>query len=389
MYSDSAESIGSMRGAERRLADVRLLHPAQHRHRVPVFRGRPVRGLGSLFFLLFNGVVVGAIAGYLTERGFSETFYSFVVTHARVRAHGHRAVGRRGAAPRSFIACTRAAIRGCRASSQAARESIVIVYGVRRHAASSPRRSKHSGRRRRWLPHVVKYSVAAACWIARALLSHVAGSPCGLTRWHCGCDRARRTKPRISAYACARRTPRAVYRLLSRSRGPGRRCWRCRSFEIAPWLPMTRCCGAPSPGSIAPCCSCWRAPRLDNRPRSATCGAQQRAGVVAAVHPHLDLAATVAVALVHAAGLPARRALPFFQLRRRVVQLRRRYSGAALMMTSAFCFGGIRPHARARLARVLVRAAPSRTSTSRSCSTDSRQPGASQLAGVDCLLSSR
>lgn len=38
-------------------------------------------GLGSLFFLLFNGLMIGAVAGHLTDIGFGQTFWSFVVGH--------------------------------------------------------------------------------------------------------------------------------------------------------------------------------------------------------------------------------------------------------------------------------------------------------------------
>ncbi|KPW37529.1 Integral membrane protein [Pseudomonas coronafaciens pv. atropurpurea] len=38
-------------------------------------------GLGSLFFLLFNGVMIGAVAGHLTDIGYGQTFWSFVVGH--------------------------------------------------------------------------------------------------------------------------------------------------------------------------------------------------------------------------------------------------------------------------------------------------------------------
>ncbi|MBM7061702.1 stage II sporulation protein M [Pseudomonas sp. UL073] len=38
-------------------------------------------GLGSLFFLLFNGLMIGAVAGHLTQIGFGETFWSFVIGH--------------------------------------------------------------------------------------------------------------------------------------------------------------------------------------------------------------------------------------------------------------------------------------------------------------------
>jgi len=39
-------------------------------------------GLGSLFFLLFNGIFIGAIAGYLTQIGSGVPFWSFVAAHS-------------------------------------------------------------------------------------------------------------------------------------------------------------------------------------------------------------------------------------------------------------------------------------------------------------------
>ena len=39
-------------------------------------------GLGTLFFLAYNGAFGGALAGFLTARGLSATFYSFVATHS-------------------------------------------------------------------------------------------------------------------------------------------------------------------------------------------------------------------------------------------------------------------------------------------------------------------
>ncbi|MCI3946903.1 stage II sporulation protein M [Pseudomonas syringae] len=38
-------------------------------------------GLGSLFFLLFNGLMIGAVGGHLTDIGYGQTFWSFVVGH--------------------------------------------------------------------------------------------------------------------------------------------------------------------------------------------------------------------------------------------------------------------------------------------------------------------
>ena len=36
---------------------------------------------GSLFFLFFNGLMIGAVAGHLTQIGSGQTFWSFVIGH--------------------------------------------------------------------------------------------------------------------------------------------------------------------------------------------------------------------------------------------------------------------------------------------------------------------
>ncbi len=46
------------------------------------FAGGLLFGLGSLFFLLYNGLVIGSVAGHLTEIGYTQTFWSFVAGHS-------------------------------------------------------------------------------------------------------------------------------------------------------------------------------------------------------------------------------------------------------------------------------------------------------------------
>ena len=38
-------------------------------------------GLGSAFFLMFNGLMIGAVAGHLMHFGYGQTFWSFVIGH--------------------------------------------------------------------------------------------------------------------------------------------------------------------------------------------------------------------------------------------------------------------------------------------------------------------
>lgn len=46
------------------------------------FAGGILFGVGSIFFLLFNGIQIGAVAGYLTNQGYIETFWGFVAGHS-------------------------------------------------------------------------------------------------------------------------------------------------------------------------------------------------------------------------------------------------------------------------------------------------------------------
>lgn len=46
------------------------------------FAGGLLAGVGSLWFLASNGVLMGAVAGYLTQVGFGRTFWSFVPAHS-------------------------------------------------------------------------------------------------------------------------------------------------------------------------------------------------------------------------------------------------------------------------------------------------------------------
>lgn len=46
------------------------------------FAGGLLFGLGSVFYLVFNGLIIGAVASHLTAAGFIETFWGFVAGHS-------------------------------------------------------------------------------------------------------------------------------------------------------------------------------------------------------------------------------------------------------------------------------------------------------------------
>ena len=128
------------------------------------FAGGLFAGLGTLFFLAYNGAFSGALAGYLTERGLASTFYSFIATHA---AFELTAIVLSGAAGLRIGHSLLAPARLSRGQSlvRATRESAVLLYGVTGMlliAAAIEAFWSSAG----WLPVAVKYCVAALCWVA-------------------------------------------------------------------------------------------------------------------------------------------------------------------------------------------------------------------------------
>ena len=164
MYSPHAHSIGRLRTAN---TDW-MMFGYYIRNNISVsfqcFAGGLFAGLGSLFFLIYNGAFGGAIAGYLTERGLATTFYSFVATHS---AFELTAIVLSGAAGLRIGHALLAPGRLTRGQSlvQATRETTVLLYGVTAMlviaAAIEAFWSSAT-----WLPPGVKYSSAAICWLA-------------------------------------------------------------------------------------------------------------------------------------------------------------------------------------------------------------------------------
>lgn len=79
MYDDDLSRIGRESGT-----DVMMFgHYVQNNVGIDfqVYATGLFFGIGTLFFTLYNGVVIGAVAGHLTGKGFGETFWSFVVGH--------------------------------------------------------------------------------------------------------------------------------------------------------------------------------------------------------------------------------------------------------------------------------------------------------------------
>jgi uncharacterized membrane protein SpoIIM required for sporulation len=124
-------------------------------------------GLGSLYYLAFNGAFGGAVAGYVTSIGFSATFFPFIATHSAFEV---TAVVLSGAAGlrigRSVLLPGR--LPRMASLQLAARETSVIVFGsaVMLVIAAAIEAFWSSAA---WVSPSAKFSGAAGCWILVAI----------------------------------------------------------------------------------------------------------------------------------------------------------------------------------------------------------------------------
>ncbi|MGN5595634.1 stage II sporulation protein M [Stutzerimonas nitrititolerans] len=83
MYDPQARRLG--RFSERGAGDDWLMFGYYVMNNIGIafqtFAGGLLFGLGSLFYLLFNGLTIGAVAGHLTGIGYHQPFWSFVIGH--------------------------------------------------------------------------------------------------------------------------------------------------------------------------------------------------------------------------------------------------------------------------------------------------------------------
>jgi uncharacterized membrane protein SpoIIM required for sporulation len=121
-------------------------------------------GVGSIFFLVYNGLVIGAIGGYVHGLGYDERFLSFVVGHGALELPAIVLAGAAGL--RLGLALLLPGLYGrWRALREAARQTLGILYGAAGmlllaavlEAFWSPQPA---------IPTAVKYAVGTLLWLA-------------------------------------------------------------------------------------------------------------------------------------------------------------------------------------------------------------------------------
>lgn len=93
------------------------------------FAGGLLFGVGSVFFLLFNGVSIGTVAGHLTQLGYIETFWGFVAGHSSWELLGAALSGAAGL-KLGWALIAPGQLTRLAALKQAAAVSIRLLYGA-------------------------------------------------------------------------------------------------------------------------------------------------------------------------------------------------------------------------------------------------------------------
>ncbi|MEO7402612.1 MAG: stage II sporulation protein M [Burkholderiales bacterium] len=172
MYAQAAERLGP------RKADSDVMMFAYYiwnnvRIGFQTFAGGMLFGLGSLFFLVFNGATIGTVSGYLTQAGLGESFWSFVAGHSGMEL---TAIALSGAAVLRLAHALVAPGRRSRklALVEAAQPAVRIMYGAAGMfviaAVIEGFWSPH-----RYLPPEGKYAVGIVLWVMILLYFLFAG----------------------------------------------------------------------------------------------------------------------------------------------------------------------------------------------------------------------
>jgi uncharacterized membrane protein SpoIIM required for sporulation len=164
MYSPDAESFGRLRqaGTDWVMFGYYIMHNVSLSFQC--FAGGLLAGIGSVFFLIYNGAIIGAVGGYLTERGLGATFYPFVVTHSAFELTAIVLAGAAGLklghallvpGRRTRLDSLVFAARGCTALLYGSTAMLLVAACIEAFWSSA-----------RWIPPAAKFSVAALCWFA-------------------------------------------------------------------------------------------------------------------------------------------------------------------------------------------------------------------------------
>lgn len=175
MYDPAARRIGQ--AAERGASTDWLMFGYYIMHNIGIafqtFASGLLYGLGSLFFLLFNGLMIGAVAGHLTDIGFGKTFWPFVVGHGAFELTAIALAGAAGL-KLGWALLVPGSLRRGEALRVAARTSVRLVGGVTMFLLIAAFIEAYWSSMT-WPHATTKYLVGAALWMLVAVYLTFAG----------------------------------------------------------------------------------------------------------------------------------------------------------------------------------------------------------------------
>ena len=175
MYNPDASRLG--RAAERAASEDWMMFGYYVMHNIGIafqtFAAGLLFGLGSVFFLIFNGLVIGAVSGHLTDIGYGQTFWSFVMGHGAFELSAITLAGAAGLQLGwSLVAPGRLA--RSEALRLAARKSVRMLCGVMVFLLIAAFIEAYWSSTTRIEPWI-KYAVGAALWLLVAAYLTLAG----------------------------------------------------------------------------------------------------------------------------------------------------------------------------------------------------------------------
>ena len=163
MYSEDAEHFGAERGSGGDFEMFGYYLANNTTIGLRTIAGGVLGGLGSLFFLLFNGFYIGAVAGHLTQAGLGGNFWPFVVGHGSLELTAIVISG--GAGLRlGYAMWAPGQRRRSHALTHAARAVLPLVFGAAlMFVLAAVIEAFWSSTV--WLPAATKYAVGALLWL--------------------------------------------------------------------------------------------------------------------------------------------------------------------------------------------------------------------------------
>lgn len=163
MYSPSADVLGRTRESA---TDI-YMFGYYIKHNIGIgfrtFAGGLLLGIGTVFSLLFNGVFLGAVSGYLSRLGYTETFWPFVAGHSAFELTAICICGAAGLRI-AYPLFAPGRLRRMDALRLSAREAVVLVIGAAFMLVAAAFIEAFWSSNRAFDP-VVKYTVAAFFWV--------------------------------------------------------------------------------------------------------------------------------------------------------------------------------------------------------------------------------